>query len=74
MFPNCFIAKPTPIAKVSSSKNNILNDLSNGIVSEFASILDDSAIAYDNATKSIGISIAALLRLLDLLPVLLILI
>jgi hypothetical protein len=40
-------------------KTNILNDLSNGIGSEFASILDDSAIAYDNATKSIGISIAA---------------
>jgi hypothetical protein len=48
MFPNCFIAKPTPIAKRGSSKTNILNDLSNGIVSEFASILDDSAIAYDN--------------------------
>jgi hypothetical protein len=53
-----FYSKPTPIAKRVPPKN-ILNDLSNGIGSEFASILDDSAIAYDNAMKSIGISIAA---------------
>jgi hypothetical protein len=45
----------------SSSKTNILNDLSNGIVSEFASILDDNA-------EGNGISIAAPIATAGLLP------